>query len=99
MRSLLKPKRDRDSTRRQPKAISVPIDKALSDERKPLNLQTKLRQYRAARVAQFALKQRLERIEWEDDVLKPELEQLALDAGESLSIPEYIITDDNQEDN
>jgi hypothetical protein len=64
-----------------------------------LNLQTKLRQYRAARVAQFALKQRLERIEWEDDVLKPELEQLALDAGESLSIPEYIITDDNQEDN
>jgi hypothetical protein len=96
MRSLLKPKRDRDSTRRQPKAISVPIDKTLSDERKPLNLQTKLRQYRAARVAQFALKQRLERIEWEDDVLKPELEQLALDAGESLSIPEYVIDNEDQ---
>jgi hypothetical protein len=64
-----------------------------------LNLQTKLRQYRAARVAQFALKQRLERIEWEDDVLKPELEQLALDAGESLSIPEYVIDNEDHQDN
>jgi hypothetical protein len=59
-----------------------------------LNLQTKLRQARAAMVAEYAFKQRLERIEWEEAVLKPTMERLALEAAETLQIPEFIIHED-----
>lgn len=57
------------------------------------DIKTALRQLRAVRVAEFQLKQRLERIEWEEDVLKPELEQAALDAGVTLEIPEFVSDD------
>lgn len=40
-----------------------------------------LRQARAAKVAEFAFKQRLERIEWEENVLLPYLEDLKLQIG------------------
>lgn len=45
---------------------------------------TALRKARAARVAEFMFRQRLERIEWEENFLKPYLEDLALqlNAGE-----------------
>jgi hypothetical protein len=42
---------------------------------------TALRQARAALTAEFQFKQRLERIEWEESVLKPELERLAFEIG------------------
>jgi hypothetical protein len=61
-----------------------------------LNIQAELRKHRAAKVAQFALIQRLERIEWEETVLKPELERIALEAVSNLSIPEFIIEHDDQ---
>lgn len=45
------------------------------------------RKLKAFRRAQFALKQRLERIDWEEDFLQPEIE--ALKAGKSvLGLPE-----------
>lgn len=40
-----------------------------------------LRQARAALVAEFQFKQRMERIEWEETTMKPELERLALEIG------------------
>lgn len=42
---------------------------------------TALRQARAAKVAEFSFKQRLERIEWEESVLLPYLEDLKLQIG------------------
>ena len=62
-------------------------------------IQTKLRQARAAMVAEFAFKQRLERIQWEEETLKPALELLALEAAETLSIPEFLIHEDYQDEN
>lgn len=53
-----------------------------------------MRKLRAVRSAEFSLKQRLERIDFEEDILKPELEQAALDAGSMLSIPETIVEDE-----
>ena len=47
-------------------------------------------------VAEFAFKQRLERIDWEEITLKPTMERLALEAGETLSIPEFIIEYEDQ---
>jgi hypothetical protein len=62
-----------------------------------VNVTTKLRQARALMVAEFAFKQRLERIEWEEEVMKPALEKLALEAGENLEIPEFIVTHETDE--
>lgn len=41
-----------------------------------VNVKTALRQARAAKVAEFAFKQRLERIEWEEEFLNPYLDEL-----------------------
>lgn len=50
------------------------------------------RKLKAFRRAQFALKQRLERIDWEEDELMPEIE--ALKAGKSvLGLPEGTVFD------
>lgn len=50
------------------------------------------RKLKAFRRAQFALKQRLERIDWEEDDLMPEIE--ALKAGKSvLGLPEGTVFD------
>ena len=51
---------------------------------------TALRQARAALVAEFAFKQRLERIAWEEEVLKPELARLA-SATTQGEIPQFVI--------
>jgi hypothetical protein len=53
-----------------------------------------LRQARAAMVSEFQLKQRLERIRWEEEVMKPELQRLAHESGENLEIPEFIVHED-----
>jgi 1-acyl-sn-glycerol-3-phosphate acyltransferase len=50
------------------------------------------RKLKAFRRAQFQLKQRLERIDWEEDILLPEIE--ALKAGKSvLGLPEGTVFD------
>ncbi len=50
------------------------------------------RKLKAFRRAQFSLKQRLERIDWEEDTLIPEIEQLK--AGKSvLGLPEGTVFD------
>lgn len=50
------------------------------------------RKLKAVRRAQFALKQRLERIDFEEDVLLPEIE--ALKAGKSvLGLPDNVAFD------
>jgi len=50
------------------------------------------RKLKAFRRAQFALKQRLERIDFEEDILEPEIE--ALKAGRSvLGLPEGVAFD------
>ena len=50
------------------------------------------RKLKAFRRAQFALKQRLERIDWEEDKLMPEIE--GLKAGRSvLGLPEGTVFD------
>ena len=50
------------------------------------------RKLKAFRRAQFALKQRLERIDWEEDSLMPEIEKLK--AGHSvLGLPEGTVFD------
>ena len=55
------------------------------------------RKLKAFRRAQFHLKQRLERIDWEEDVLMPEIE--ALKAGRSvLGLPEGAAFDITIED-
>lgn len=41
-----------------------------------IEVKVALRQARAAKVAEFAFQQRLERIEWEENVLLPYLEEL-----------------------
>ena len=56
-----------------------------------MNVKTRLRQARAVLVAQYAIEERLRRIQWEEEVLNPTLEQLALNAGDNLQIPEFII--------
>lgn len=56
-----------------------------------VNIKTRLRQARAVLVAQYAIEERLRRIQWEEEVLNPTLEQLALNAGDNLQIPEFII--------
>ena len=40
------------------------------------DIKTALRQARAAMVAEFTLRQKFERIEWEESVLNPKLEEL-----------------------
>jgi hypothetical protein len=63
-----------------------------------VNINTRLRQARALMVAQFAFQQRLDRIAWEEETLKPALERLALEAGENLEIPEFVITHEDHSD-
>lgn len=48
----------------------------------------------AVRRAEYRLKQRLEAIDWEFDVLLPEVEQLALNAAKKLELPEFIVEED-----
>lgn len=49
----------------------------------------------AVRRAEYRLKQRLESIDWEFDVLLPEVEQLGIVAAEQLELPEFIIEDED----
>ena len=55
------------------------------------DLTVRLRQYRAYMMAQHRLEQQLQTIEFVETVVKPKLEQLALEAGSTLEIPEFII--------
>ncbi len=48
----------------------------------------------AVRRAEYRLKQRLEAIDWEFDVLLPEVEQLTIAAAETLELPEFIVEED-----
>lgn len=65
-----------------------------------VNIKTRLRQARAVMVAQRAIEERLARIEWEEGVLLPTLEKLALEAGDNLEIPQFVIEHGNSsEDN
>jgi len=76
-------------------STSGTIDKASNDKGENLNnkhnVTVILRQVRAAEVAKFALKQRFERIEFEEKHLKPLLERIALEAGSNLELPSYDI--------
>lgn len=63
-----------------------------------MELSTALRQARAAMVAEYAFKQRLERIQWEDEVMKPALNKLAMDAGERMEIPQFVIEAEDSTD-
>ena len=49
-----------------------------------------VKQLRAVMVAEFQLKQRLERLEWEETILYPALEKAKLDPVENFSITEYV---------
>jgi hypothetical protein len=55
---------------------------------------TALRQARAALTAEFQFKQRLERIEWEESVMKPELERLALEINNGV-LPVFEISNED----
>jgi hypothetical protein len=55
------------------------------------NARVKQRQFEAALKAQFQLKQRLERIEWEETVYKTKKEALVLD---SVELPQIEIHED-----
>lgn len=48
----------------------------------------------AIRRAERRLKTRLEDIDWEFDVLLPEVEQLGIVAAEQLELPEFIVEED-----
>jgi len=56
-----------------------------------MDLKTTLRQVRAAMVAEFALKQRFERIEWEENVMHPELARIEREAVTSHELPEITV--------
>ena len=51
----------------------------------------------AIRRAERRLRVRLEDIDWEFDVLLPEVEKLGLVAASDLSLPEFIIEDDDED--
>ena len=55
------------------------------------------RKLKAFRRAQFALKQRMERIDWEEDVLIKEIEKLKA-GGSVLGLPAGTVFDINIED-
>ena len=57
---------------------------------------TALRQARAAKVAEFTFKQRLERIEWEENELLPYLEELKLEIGAG-NLPVIELLEGNDE--
>jgi len=48
----------------------------------------------AIRRAERRLKTRLEDIDWEFDILLPEVEKLGLVAAEQLELPEFIVEED-----
>jgi hypothetical protein len=50
-----------------------------------------IRQKRAALVAEFQFRQRMDKIRWEEEVLKPELEKLREQITISGTIPEFLI--------
>lgn len=52
------------------------------------------KKYTAVKRAQRRLQHRLDDIDWEEDVLIPELEQLELKAAETLELPEFTIEED-----
>jgi hypothetical protein len=98
MKRLLKPKRDVTATPAQQRAISAPCDKPTSEGRRTLNIKLRLQEARAVMMAEFALKQRIERLRFVDEVVNPKLNQIAMEAGSHLEIPEYSIYED-QNDN
>jgi len=53
------------------------------------------KKYVAIKRAERKLKTRLEDIDWEFDVLLPEVEQLTLAASKQLELPEFIVEDEN----
>ncbi len=65
----------------------------------PNEAMTALRKARAALVAQYSFQQRLQRIEWEDTVMKPELERLSAQIGLSGEIPIFEIEADENPSN
>lgn len=62
----------------------------------PANLSIYLRQKRAVRTAQFSLKQRFARIEWEELVLKPELEEDKERLASGLVVEPILIEEVNE---
>lgn len=54
-----------------------------------------LRQARAAKVAEFAFKQRMERIEWEENYLLPYLEELKTQIALEGQIPVIELEDED----
>lgn len=67
--------------------------------RLPDHFKTQKRKARAVMTAEFALRQRLKRIEWEENVMLPELEKLSLQASQTMEIPEFIVEDDTPNNN
>ena len=61
-----------------------------------LNRRTAIRQKRAQLVAEFAFKQRLERIAWEDEVMTPELQRLEMEMTETLEIPQFLFEEEDE---
>lgn len=57
-----------------------------------------LRQARAAKVAEFNFQQRMEKIEWEETVLKPHLEEVARQLALEGTIPVFELTNEDQDD-
>jgi hypothetical protein len=98
MKRLIKPKLAKRVTPSQSRDICVPNDKTSSEERKPLNIKLRLQEARAVMMAEFALKQKIERLRFVDEIVNPKLEQIAVEAGSHLEIPEYSIYE-NQDDN
>ena len=61
----------------------------------PDDVKTALRKFRASEVAEFSLRQRLEKIEWEETVLKPKLAQEALRIGATDQVPVFSYADED----
>ena len=61
------------------------------------SLRTSLRQARASMVAEFQLQQRMEKIKWEEEILKPELERLEREAVNG-SVTHFTIEHEDQND-
>lgn len=59
------------------------------------DVKTALRQFRATEVAEFALKQRLEKIEWEETVLKRKLAEEAARIGALDEAPVFSYVDED----
>ena len=51
----------------------------------------------AVRRAERRLKTKLEDIDWEFDVLLPEVDQLGINAAELLELPEFIVEEEDED--